>query len=104
VRKGHAVQYIALPGHDVFALRKAAPEKYENPADIFPVTWHRLRIEVTGARARVMVDGDEALVVDEKFNGADSRSGVALWVGPGTYGFFRNLTVNRRAKRDQIAV
>ena len=94
-RRNHAVQYISIPGWDFARFREEAPEQYENPAPVMPDTWHTIRIEVEGAMAKIFVDdgAEPVLVVNDLKLGADSRGAVGLWAGPGTYAFFRNLTI-----------
>jgi hypothetical protein len=66
-------------------------------ADIRAGRWNRLRLEVTGARADLYIDdgADPVLSVDDLRHGAESRGKTGLWVGPGTNGFFRGLTVTK---------
>jgi len=94
-RRNHAVQYISGPDWDFARFREEAPEQYENPADIAPGQWHHLRIVVQDQTAKLFIDDgtEPVLSVDDLKLGADQTGGVALWVGPGTNGFFRNLVV-----------
>lgn len=97
VRRNHSTQYGAHPDFDFARLRKEAPEKYESYVDLQPGVWTRYRIDVQGRTARLYVHGAEQpclIVNDLKL---DPRSGsVALWVGPGTEGYFSNLKITPR--------
>ena len=75
-------------------LRKESPERYESYVDLEPGAWTRMRIDVRGRSARLYVHDatQPALVVTDLKLGTDA-GGIALWIGPGTEGFFRNLTV-----------
>ena len=65
--------------------------------DLQPGVWTRYRIEIDGRKARLFVHGAEQpslIVNDLKLEPADGR--VALWVGPGTEGYFANLKITAR--------
>jgi hypothetical protein len=97
VRRNHSVQYSSHPDFDFARSRKEAPEKYESYVDLEPGVWTKYRIEVDGARARLYVHGAEQptlIVNDLKLQ--PQAGGVALWVGPGTEGYFSNLKVTSR--------
>jgi hypothetical protein len=95
VRRNHAVQYISHPDWPWFRLRKETPEKYEAYVDLVPATWTKVRIEVSGASARLYVHGQPqpTLIVSDLKTGATATGGVALWIDVGTEAYFRNLTV-----------
>ena len=97
VRRNHSTQYSAHPDFDFSQSRKEAPEKYESYVDLEPGVWTKYRIDVQGRRARLYVHGAEQpslLVNDLKHE--PRAGGVALWVGPGTEGYFANLKVTAR--------
>ena len=95
-RRNHSAQYIAHPEWTWDRLRKESPSKYESYVDLVPGVWTRIRIEVRGDRARLFVHDDEqpALIVNDLKSGANTKGGVALWLGPGTIAHFRDLTIN----------
>jgi hypothetical protein len=97
VRRNHSTQYSSYPDFDFARSRKEAPEKYESYVDLEPGAWTKYKIEVDGRKARLYVHGAEQpclIVNDLKL---DARTGgVALWVGPGTEGYFSNLKVTAR--------
>jgi len=94
-RRNHAAQYISHPEWTWDRLRKETPSRYEAYVDLQPGSWTRVKIEVRGDRARLYVHGNEqpTLVVNDVKTGASAKGAVALWLGPGTIGHFRNLTV-----------
>jgi hypothetical protein len=94
VRRNHSTQYSSHPDFDFARARKEAPEKYESYADLQPGVWTKYKIEVEGRKARLYVNGAEQpclIVNDMKLE--PRMGGVALWVGPGTEGYFSNLKV-----------
>src|SRR5215831_9069977 len=94
VRRNHSVQYSAHPNFSFAVSRAQAPEKYESYADLEPGMWMRYRITVEGAKARLYVHGAQqpCLIVNDLKLG-DSSGGVALWIGPGTEGYFSGLQI-----------
>ncbi|MBS1875253.1 MAG: hypothetical protein JSU00_18720 [Acidobacteria bacterium] len=94
VRRNHSTQYGAHPDFDFARLRKESPEKYESYVDLEPGVWARYRIVVDGVKARLFVHGAQqpCLIVNDLKLG-DIEGGVALWVGPGTEGYFANLKI-----------
>ena len=99
VRRNHSTQYSAHPDYPFNRLRQDSPEKYESYVDLEPAAWTRCRIVIEGATARLFVHGAEqpALVVTDLKLG-DSSGGVALWIGPGTEGYFTGLTIRSEPK------
>ncbi len=95
VRRNHSTQYFSYPGYDFDRLRREAPGGYEFYADLVPGEWMHLRIEVSGATARLYVGAaaQPALIVNDLKRGADAHGTVGLYVDNGTDGHFRNLSV-----------
>ena len=94
VRRNHSTQYSSHPDFDFARSRKEAPEKYESYVDLEPGVWTNYKIEVEGRKARLYVHGTEQpclIVNDLKLEPEQGR--VALWVGPGTEGYFSNLKI-----------
>jgi 3-keto-disaccharide hydrolase len=94
VRRNHSTQYSSHPDFDFARSRQEAPEKYESYVDLEPGVWTKYRIEVEGRKARLYVNGAEQpclIVNDLKLEPREGR--VALWVGPGTEGYFANLKI-----------
>ena len=97
VRRNHSTQYSSHPDFDFARSRQEAPEKYESYVDLQPGVWTRYRIEVEGRKARLYVNAAEQpclIVNDLKLEPQQGR--VALWVGPGTEGYFSNLKITAK--------
>ena len=94
-RRNHATQYISHPDWTWSRLRRETPSKYESYVDLVPDEWTKIRIEVRGARALLYVHDQQqpALIVNDVKSGANGKGAIALWIGPGTVGHFRNVTV-----------
>ncbi len=94
-RRNHATQYISHPDWPWFRLRQESPSKYESYVDLVPGVWTKIKIDVRGDKARLYVNDNPqpALIVNDVKSGANARGAVALWIGPGTIGHFRNVTV-----------
>jgi hypothetical protein len=94
VRRNHSVQYSSFPTFDFAESRRVAPEKYESYADLEPGVWTHYRITVDGTKARLYVNGasQPCLIVNDLKLG-DASGGVALWIGPGTDGYFSALQI-----------
>jgi hypothetical protein len=94
-RRNHATQYISHPDWPWNRLRTETPSKYESYVDVVPNTWTKVRIEVRGDKAKFFVHDAKqpVLVVNDVKSGASTKGAIALWIGPGTIGHFRNLTV-----------
>lgn len=97
VRRNHSTQYSAYPDFDFARSRQEAPEKYESYVDLQPGVWIRYKIEVEGRKARLYVNGAEqpCLIVND-LKHEPRGGGVALWVGPGTEGYFSNLKITTK--------
>ena len=97
IRRNHSTQYSSHPGFDFARSRQEAPERYESYVDLQPGVWTKYKIEVEGRKARLYVHGAEQpclIVTDLKLE--PRAGGVALWVGPGTEGYFSNLKIAAR--------
>jgi hypothetical protein len=97
VRRNHSTQYSSHPDFDFARSRQEAPEKYESYVDLQPGVWTKYRIEIDGRKARLFVNGAEQpclIVNDMKLEPGEGR--VALWVGPGTEGYFANLKITAK--------
>jgi hypothetical protein len=97
VRRNHSTQYSSHPDFDFARSRQEAPEKYESYVDLQPGVWTRYKIEVEGRKARLYVNASEQpclIVNDLKLE--PREGGVALWVGPGTEGYFSNLKIAKK--------
>ncbi len=97
IRRNHSTQYSSHPDFDFARSRREAPEKYESYVDLQPGVWAKYKIEIEGRKARLYVNGAEQpclIVNDLKLE--PREGGVALWVGPGTEGYFSNLKISAK--------
>jgi len=92
VRRNHSTQYISMPEYEWSRLRREAPGRYESYVDLVPGEWTKIKIEVSGVKARLFVNNSPqpVLVVNDLKHG-DSEGAVALWIGLGTEAYFANL-------------
>jgi hypothetical protein len=97
VRRNHSTQYSAFPDFSFAKSRQDAPEKYESYVDLEVGAWTKYRIVVEGTTARLFVHGapQPCLIVNDLKLG-DSSGGVALWIGPGTEGYFVDLSIGSK--------
>jgi hypothetical protein len=96
VRRNHSTQYISHPDFPWQKLRKEFPEQYESYVDLMPSEWTKVKIEVTGTKAKLYVHGasQPALIVNDLKLG-ETNGAIALWVGPGTIAHFSKLLVSQ---------
>ena len=96
LRRNHSAQYISIPDYEWFRLRQETPGKYESYVDLVPGEWTRVRIEVSGVKMKLYVNGSAqpVLVVNDLKLG-DSTGSIALWIGPGTEAYFANLRITQ---------
>jgi len=94
IRRNHSAQYSSHPNFSFAQSRQEAPEKYESYVDLEPGVWTKYKIEVEGSKARLYVHGaaQPCLIVND-LKIEPRQGGVALWVGPGTEGYFSNLKI-----------
>jgi hypothetical protein len=94
LRRNHSTQYMSFPDWPWERLRSESPGVYESYADMVPGEWTHLRIVVHGKETALYIGKTEQpslLIHDLKLG--DSKGAIALWIGPGTDGYFRNLTM-----------
>lgn len=94
LRRNHSTQYVSHPDFTWQKLRTEAPGVYESYVDLETGVWTHLKLEITGVRARLYVNGasQPVLIVNDLKRGATSGQ-VGLWIGAGTEAYFRNLQI-----------
>jgi hypothetical protein len=98
LRRNHSTQYVSPPDFPWYRLRKENPGVYESYADMEAGAWTRMKIEVSGTKARLYVNGasQPCLVVNDLKLG-ETHGQVALWAATTTDAYFSNLRVRRSA-------
>jgi hypothetical protein len=94
VLRNHSVQYQQYPDNGWKKLREEFPAVYESYADLVPGEWTHLKLEVSGVKARLYVNGasQPALIVND-LKGGDTSGAIALWSYTSTEAYFSNLKV-----------
>ena len=94
VLRNHAVQYQQYPDYSWKKLRADAPFMYESYADLVPGVWTHLKLEVSGVKAKLYVNGatQPTLIVND-LKGGEGSGAIALWSYTSTEGYFSNLQV-----------
>lgn len=94
LRRNHAVQYESAPNFPWHRLRKESPGVYESYVDLEAGAWTRMKIVVSGTKARLYVNGagQPCLIVNDLKLG-ETHGQIALWADVTTDGYFSNLTV-----------
>jgi hypothetical protein len=95
--RNRSTEYESDPEYPWQRLRQEAPGVYESYADIESGAWTKLRIEVSGSKARLYVNGapQPCLIVNDLKLG-DSRGKIALWARISSDAYFSNLKVDSR--------
>ena len=96
LQRNHSTQYVSYPDFPWERLRKSQPGKYESYVDLVPDKWTQVKIEVSGTKARLYVNGAEqpSLIVNDLKRG-DLKGSIALRVGPTGDAYFSNLRITK---------
>jgi len=95
VRRNHSTQYISMPDYEWSRLRREAPGQYESYVDLVAGEWTKIKIEVSGMKARLYVnDSPQPVLIVNDLKRGDSQGSVALWIGLGTEAYFANLRLS----------
>jgi hypothetical protein len=93
-QRNHSVQYVSEPDWPWMRLRQETPSRYESYVDLEAGEWTKMRVVVHGKDARLFVgDATQPCLIVHDLKAGDSEGGVALWIGPGTEGYFRNVRI-----------
>lgn len=92
--RNRATQYESVPDFPWERLREESPGVYESYVDLEPGAWTKLRVEVSGVKARLYVNGaaQPCLIVNDLKQG-QSRGKIALFTRVSTDAYFANLKV-----------
>lgn len=95
LRRNHSTQYVSFPDWPWERLRKESPGVYESYTDLVPGDWTHMRIVVERINASLYIgDSSQPCLIVHDLKSGDLEGAVALWIGPGTEGYFRNLSVS----------
>jgi len=96
LRRSHSTEYISEPDWPWERLRTENPGVYESYADMQPGEWLHLRIVVEGTNASLYVgNASQPCLLVHDLKMGEKEGAVALWIGPGTEGYFRNLKITK---------
>jgi hypothetical protein len=95
LRRNHATQYFSFPDYKFDRLRKEANGVYESYADMGLNEWIKIKIEVSGQRAKLFINDSKqpSLIVNDLKHGDSSSGTIGLYVDNGTEGFFTDLKI-----------
>jgi hypothetical protein len=94
LRRNHSTQYISAPDHPWERLRKENPGVYESYVDLDPGAWTKIKIVVSGTKARLYVHGaDQPTLIVNDLKLGEGRGQIALWIGQDTEAYFSRITV-----------
>jgi hypothetical protein len=94
VRRNHSTQYISAPDYPWERLRKENPGVYESYVDLEPGAWTKIKIVVSGAKAKLYVNGaDQPTLIVNDLKLGESHGQIALWIGVDTEAYFSRITV-----------
>jgi hypothetical protein len=94
VRRNHSTQYVSHPDYPWHRLRGEYPKKYESYADMAPGEWIKMKIEVTGEKAKLYLHGaDQPCLIVNDLKLGNSSGKIALWLHSTTVAYYRNLSV-----------
>ena len=96
-RRRHAIQYIAMPGHDYAHLRARFPGEFEQAVEpsLVPAGWNRLRLVVRNGRVQAFVGNAATPDLDVRSLQSDRHGELGLYVDNGSDGAFANLRILR---------
>jgi hypothetical protein len=94
LRRNHSTQYTSFPDFPWFRLRQENPGVYESYVDIEEKAWTKIKIVVTGTKAKLYVNGaDQPCLIVNDLKLGESHGPVALWTGSDTEAYFSNLQI-----------
>jgi hypothetical protein len=94
IRRNHSTQYISAPDYPWERLRKENPGVYESYVDLEPGAWTKIKIVVSGTKAKLYVHGaDQPTLIVNDLKLGESRGQIALWIGVDTEAYFSRITV-----------
>jgi hypothetical protein len=97
LRRNRSVQYFSFPDYKFDRLRKEAPGEYESYADMGLNEWIHLKIQVSGAQAKLFINNNlqPSLIVNDLKHGAHNHGAIGLFVDIGTDGYFSDVKLTK---------
>jgi hypothetical protein len=94
LQRNHSVQYASLPDFPWNRLRAESPGQYESYVDLEAGAWTKMKITVSGTKARLYVnDSPQPCLIVNDLKLGESHGQIALWAHWSTDGYFSNLRV-----------
>jgi hypothetical protein len=94
LRRNHSVQYVSTPDFPWQRLRQENPGVYESYVDLQTGAWTRMKIAVSGTKARLYVNGaDQPCLIVNDLKLGETHGQIILWAYGTTDAYFSNLTV-----------
>lgn len=96
LRRNHSTQYVSEPQYPWYKLRKEKPGVYESYVDLAAGEWTKVKIVIKGRQAKLYVhDTPQPCLIVNDIKHTPESGPVALWIGLGTVGHFRNLKLTK---------
>ena len=94
IRRNHSTQYSSFPDFPWSRLRQESPGVYESYVDIEEKSWTRIKIVVSGTKARLYVNNaDQPCLIVNDLKLGERPGRIALWAGSDTEAYFSNLRI-----------
>lgn len=95
--RNRSAQYESDPDYPWNRLRQEHPSMYESYVDVESGGWTKLRLEVSGAKAKLFVNGatQPCLIVNDLRLG-ESHGRIALWARISSDAYFSNLRIEAK--------
>jgi hypothetical protein len=94
LRRNHSTQYSSFPDFPWSRLRQESPGVYESYVDIDEEAWTKIKIVVSGVKAKLYVSGaDQPCLIVNDLKLGESHGRIALWTGSDTEAYFSNLQI-----------
>jgi hypothetical protein len=94
LQRNHSCQYASHPGFGWKKLRDESPGMYESYVDLEVDAWTKMKLDIRGVKLGLFVnDASQPCLLVNDLKLGDVSGGIALWIGPATRAYFRNLRV-----------
>jgi len=94
LRRNHSTQYSSFPDFPWSRLRQESPGVYESYVDIEEAAWTKIKIVVSGTKAKLFVnDAAQPCLIVNDLKLGEGPGRVALWAGSDTEAYFSHLRI-----------